>query len=93
MRPLRLSLLAGVCALIALAGCGAARSRSVHTFRTSTARGVPRTASVQYCASVPIVGGIPPWGFHTGAPITGASQRLKVVTGLPVAPSTQNSTN
>ncbi len=28
---------------------------------------------VQYCAQVPIVGGIPPWGFHTGAPITGAS--------------------
>ena len=27
------------------------------------------------------------------APMTGASQRLKVVTGLPVAPSTQNSTN
>jgi hypothetical protein len=29
--------------------------------------------SVQYCAAVPIVGGIPPWGFHTGAPISGAS--------------------
>jgi hypothetical protein len=28
---------------------------------------------VQYCAPLPIVGGIPPWGFHTGAPITGAS--------------------
>jgi hypothetical protein len=28
---------------------------------------------VQYCAQVPIVGGIPPWGFHTGAPITRAS--------------------
>lgn len=26
---------------------------------------------VQYCA--PIVGGIPPWGFHTGAPISGAT--------------------
>ncbi len=25
------------------------------------------------CAQIPIVGGIPPWGFHTGAPITGAS--------------------
>jgi hypothetical protein len=32
------------------------------------------TASpVQYCAQIPIVGGIPPWGFHSGAPITGAS--------------------
>ncbi|MBV9007534.1 MAG: hypothetical protein JO181_22900 [Solirubrobacterales bacterium] len=29
--------------------------------------------SVQYCAEIPIVGGIPPWGFHTGAPIAGAS--------------------
>ena len=27
----------------------------------------------QYCADVPIVAGIPPWGFHTGAPITGAT--------------------
>lgn len=26
---------------------------------------------VQYCAQIPIVGGIPPWGFHTGQPITG----------------------
>jgi hypothetical protein len=29
--------------------------------------------SVQYCSQVPIVGGIPPWGFHTGSPITGAT--------------------
>ena len=28
---------------------------------------------VQYCSQVPIVGGIPPWGFHTGAPISGAT--------------------
>jgi len=28
---------------------------------------------VQYCAQIPIVYGIPPWGFHTGAPITGSS--------------------
>ena len=26
---------------------------------------------VQYCKQIPIVGGIPPWGFHTGAPISG----------------------
>lgn len=32
-----------------------------------TAAGYP----VQDCAQIPIVGGIPPWGFHTGAPITG----------------------
>ncbi len=29
--------------------------------------------SVQYCAPIPIVQGIPPWGFHTGLPITGAT--------------------
>jgi hypothetical protein len=28
---------------------------------------------VDYCAQIPIVGGIPPWGFHTGAPISGAT--------------------
>src|SRR5579875_3126031 len=28
---------------------------------------------VQYCSQIPIVGGIPPWGFHTGSPITGAT--------------------
>jgi hypothetical protein len=25
------------------------------------------------CGQIPIVSGIPPWGFHTGAPVTGAS--------------------
>jgi hypothetical protein len=29
--------------------------------------------STQYCAQIPIVDGTPPWGFHTGAPITGAT--------------------
>ncbi len=29
--------------------------------------------TTQYCAGVPIVQGIPPWGFHTGDPITGAT--------------------
>lgn len=33
----------------------------------------PAVGSVQYCAQIPIVGGIPPWGFHTGAPIMGAT--------------------
>jgi hypothetical protein len=28
--------------------------------------------SLQDCAQIPIVQGIPPWGFHTGPPITGA---------------------
>jgi hypothetical protein len=35
--------------------------------------GTAAGSSVQYCAQIPIVGGIPPWGFHTGPPITGAS--------------------
>jgi hypothetical protein len=29
--------------------------------------------STQYCSQVPIVYGIPPWGFNTGSPITGAT--------------------
>jgi hypothetical protein len=29
--------------------------------------------SVDYCSQVPIVYGIPPWGFNTGQPITGAT--------------------
>jgi hypothetical protein len=29
--------------------------------------------TTQYCSSVPIVQGIPPWGFNTGQPITGAT--------------------
>jgi hypothetical protein len=29
--------------------------------------------STDYCSQVPIVQGIPPWGFHTGQPITGAT--------------------
>ena len=29
------------------------------------------SATVQYCASVPIINGTPPWGFHTGQPISG----------------------
>jgi len=27
----------------------------------------------QYCSQIPIVGGIPPWGFHTGSGITDAT--------------------
>jgi len=28
---------------------------------------------IQYCSAIPFIAGIPPWGFHTGAPITGSS--------------------
>ena len=50
-------LVLGLTPLLVLAGAG------------SSASAYP----VQYCAQIPIVGGIPPWGFHTGAPITGAT--------------------
>jgi hypothetical protein len=36
---------------------------------TGSASGAP----VQYCSQIPIVQGTPPWGFHTGSPISGAS--------------------
>ena len=29
--------------------------------------------SVDYCSQIPIVRGTPPWGFNTGAPISGAA--------------------
>ncbi len=35
--------------------------------------GAAAAPTVQYCAQIPVVGGIPPWGFHTGAPIIGPS--------------------
>lgn len=35
--------------------------------------GGARANSVQDCSQIPIVHGIPPWGFHTGPPITGAT--------------------
>jgi hypothetical protein len=37
------------------------------------AAGSASGSSVQYCAQIPIVQGIPPWGFHTGKVITGAA--------------------
>ncbi len=54
----RAGLLLVLASLLALAGTAG-----------SAAAGYP----VQYCSQIPIVGGIPPWGFHTGAPITGAT--------------------
>ena len=56
---------ATVTLLLGLAGAAAADA--------ATASGTHARPAVQYCAQVPMVGGIPPWGFHTGAPITGAS--------------------
>src|SRR5947209_12292942 len=32
-----------------------------------------RASSVQYCSQIPFIPGIPPWGFHTGATITGST--------------------
>jgi hypothetical protein len=53
----------------------ATSTSATSTSATSTsATSSPATASsVQDCAQIPIVGGIPPWGFHTGSPITGAT--------------------
>jgi hypothetical protein len=39
----------------------------------ATTPGSAAGSPVQYCAQIPIIPGIPPWGFHTGAPITGPS--------------------
>lgn len=49
---------------LALGLCLASSARTA-----STAAAEP----IQFCAQIPIVGGIPPWGFHTGPPITGAT--------------------
>jgi hypothetical protein len=38
-----------------------------------TATAGSASASTDFCPGIPIVGGIPPWGFHTGAPISGAT--------------------
>jgi hypothetical protein len=56
--------LASSSALVGPVGSAGARSA---TSSSATA------SSVQDCSQIPIVGGIPPWGFHTGAPITGAT--------------------
>jgi hypothetical protein len=56
----------GAAAVILLLGLGSGAT-------ARAAAGTPARPAVQYCAQVPMVGGIPPWGFHTGAPITGAS--------------------
>ncbi len=56
--------LASLSALVGPVGLAGARSAASSSATAS---------SVQDCSQIPIVGGIPPWGFHTGAPITGAS--------------------
>jgi hypothetical protein len=52
---------------------GAAAVLAAPLVALATMSGSATGYDVQYCAPVPIVQGIPPWGFHTGAPITGAS--------------------
>jgi hypothetical protein len=39
----------------------------------ATMAGSASAYSVDYCSQVPIVQGIPPWGFNTGQPISGAT--------------------
>ena len=52
-----------------VAGCAAMSAIVTGSATASSAT----ASSAQYCRQIPIVGGIPPWGFHTGAPITGAT--------------------
>jgi hypothetical protein len=68
MGKLRRLAAAVVVTLVTLPAVGGAAVRQVSAPAPDSA-----ARAVQYCAQVPIVGGIPPWGFHTGAPITGSS--------------------
>lgn len=52
-----LAALAAAGALAALAGATGARAGAY---------------PLQYCAQIPVIEGTPPWGFHTGQPISGA---------------------
>jgi hypothetical protein len=61
---LALLVLSSLSALVGLVSVASARSAASSSASAS---------SVQYCAQIPIVGGIPPWGFHTGSPISGAT--------------------
>ena len=55
--------------IVLLAGCVSTLAGMSGSASASSAT----ISSAEYCAQIPIVGGIPPWGFHTGAPITGAT--------------------
>jgi hypothetical protein len=58
---LAMALLSVLVGPVGLAGARSARPSSA------------TASSVQDCSQIPIVDGIPPWGFHTGAPISGAT--------------------
>jgi hypothetical protein len=51
---------------------GLAAALAAPLLALATMSGSATGYDVQYCSQIPIVQGIPPWGFHTGAPITGA---------------------
>jgi hypothetical protein len=55
--------------IVLVAGCGSTFAITAGSATASSAT----ASSAQYCRQIPIVGGIPPWGFHTGGPITGAT--------------------
>jgi hypothetical protein len=55
--------------IVLVAGCASTLAGMTGSATASSAT----ASSAQYCRQIPIVGGIPPWGFHTGAPITGAT--------------------
>jgi hypothetical protein len=66
--------LASSSALVGPTGFAGARSATSSLAGAHSATSSSATASsVQDCSQIPIVGGIPPWGFHTGAPIAGAT--------------------
>jgi hypothetical protein len=54
------------------AALGLAGALAAPLVALATMSGSATGYDVQYCSQIPIVQGIPPWGFHTGAPITGA---------------------
>jgi hypothetical protein len=67
---LRRPAIASICALLV---AGAALTPA-----TTRARGHVRPAEatvsvVQYCKQIPFIQGVPPWGFHANAPITGVT--------------------
>jgi hypothetical protein len=64
------SAIASICALLLV---GVALTPAA-TRAQGHARAAEASASaVQYCKQIPFIQGVPPWGFHANAPITGAT--------------------
>lgn len=54
-------------------GVGTALLAGAATAALAAPPGPAAAWTTDRCPEIPHVGGIPPWGFHTGAPITGAT--------------------